>query len=278
MGEREREEREERERVASTGLEFGRAERKLKGTGSEMGDPYYGNEPKSEGGGGCGPLSWLKKKLSNLKSNKPELFSFVTGVTVGTIVIVGTALVKLSKAECSPLKMRAKKGPRVTVFVEEDQTLGDILVKYVGDYTEENLKEVQRLNKGKLKNLDLINVGLELVVPDNREIAEAPVKEVKAIEEVKTEVAPVVQKKKETAPVKKQQKQEPKSKSPQKEDSKKKAKKDKPAKAPKSTKPDKQDKKAKKEKPAKAGGFLFFGGKADASKKKKDAKLPQDKW
>ena len=144
----------------------------------------------------------------------------------------------------------------------------------VGDYTEENLKEVQRLNKGKLKNLDLINVGLELVVPDNREIAEAPAKEVKAIEEVKTEVAPVAkkkpQKKKEAAPAKKQQKKEPKAKKPLKEDPKKKPKKEKPAKAPK------QDK--EEEKPAK-GGFLFFGGKTDpAKKKKKDAKLPQDKW
>ena len=152
----------------------------------------------------------------------------------------------------------------------------------VGDYTEENLNEVQRLNKGKLKNLDLINVGLELVVPDNREIAEAPAKEVKAIEEVKTEVAPVAkkkevapakkkpQKKKEAAPAKKKQKKEPKAKKPQKEDPKKKPKKEKPAKSPKQ---DKQE-----EKPAK-GGFLFFGGKTDpAKKKKKDAKLPQDKW
>lgn len=40
--------------------------------------------------------------------------------------------------------------------------------RYVGDYTERNVELLRALNKEKLRDIDLVQPGTVLVVPDNR--------------------------------------------------------------------------------------------------------------
>ena len=48
------------------------------------------------------------------------------------------------------------------------------MVRYVGDYTDDNVKLLKRLNRSTLKDVDLLQPGQELIVPDNRELPEEP--------------------------------------------------------------------------------------------------------
>lgn len=63
---------------------------------------------------------------------------------------------------------RSSRSPTIEVTLQEGQTLGDVVVKYVGNFTQENLDEVMKLNKGKLENLDCVLPGDTITVPDNR--------------------------------------------------------------------------------------------------------------
>ena len=57
--------------------------------------------------------------------------------------------------------------------MKNGETLGDILVRYVGDYTEDNLNKVLALNAH--VQPDLIQVGDLITVPDTRpEVPEGP--------------------------------------------------------------------------------------------------------
>jgi len=138
-------------------------------------DDVYGEDPAGKGNDkGSGPIGWIKNKLGNMREANPALFSFATGCVVGGIVLLvrGTNLnLCLPGSSCSKSKGGAKKrsnGPKIKVTVQEDQTLGDILVKYVGDYTEANVSQIVKDNK--LKNANLILPGQVLLVTDNRQI------------------------------------------------------------------------------------------------------------
>ena len=152
-----------------------------------MDDVYNDPAGKGGGGGGCGPIGWIKKKLGGLKDRSPALFSFATGVVIGGVVLVGTAVARGEdfKETFSRLPFggsgkcagKKKKGPKITVVVGEGQTLGDIVVKYVGDYTDATVSQIAKENK--LKDANMITVGQSLVVTDNRQIEVAAAKEAK---------------------------------------------------------------------------------------------------
>ena len=123
----------------------------------KMDDVYNDPAGKGGGGGGCGPIGWIKKKLGGLKDRSPALFSFATGVVIGGVVLVGTAVARGEdfKETFSRLPFggsgkcagKKKKGPKITVVVGEGQTLGDIVVKYVGDYTDATVSQIAKENK-----------------------------------------------------------------------------------------------------------------------------------
>ena len=152
-----------------------------------MDDVYNDPAGKGGGGGGCGPIGWIKKKLGGLKDRSPALFSFATGVVIGGVVLVGTAVARGEdfKETFSRLPFggsgkcagKKKKGPKITVVVGEGQTLGDIVVKYVGDYTDATVSQIAKENK--LKDANMITVGQSLVVTDNRQIEVAAAEQAK---------------------------------------------------------------------------------------------------
>ena len=162
-------------------------ERETARAGMKMDDVYNDPAGKGGGGGGCGPIGWIKKKLGGLKDRSPALFSFATGVVIGGIVLVGTAVARGEdfKETFSRLPFggsgkcagKKKKGPKITVVVGEGQTLGDIIVKYVGDYTDATVSQIAKENK--LKDANMITVGQSLVVTDNRQIEVAAAEQAK---------------------------------------------------------------------------------------------------
>lgn len=251
------------------------------------GDSGGGKTPSGGSGGkGGGPLGWIKKKLGSLKEANPALFSFVTGCAAGAVILVGTTLAKnnnlLPSSGCKKGKKKPS-GPKIKITVKEDQTLGDILVKYVGDYTDANVKQLAKENK--LSNVDLILPGQVLVVTDNRQIDVKPVAPVPTVSVAKQQptqakpAAPKKAKKKDPSPKKaKDTKTKAKAKAKTKVaelkkpamEIKKEAKKaaSEPKKAPAAKKKGAKNAKAsgeggatsdKKEKKSK--GFLFFGKK-----------------
>jgi hypothetical protein len=252
----------------------------------------YNPEGKASGGE-CGPLGWIKKKVEGLKARNPELFSFVAGCAAGAVLIAGTAIVRHSCAESSGgsgTRKKQSKGPKVKVAIQEGETLGDILVKYVGDYTEDNLNMIKKLNKD-IKDLDLIQPGQVIEVIDLRGLDEVEESaHVSASASVPTKVAPKAEKKKKkkeskqssSSSAKKQQVEKSKKKPhpPQKEkkggaDVKEAKKEEKRTsfwgrkKAPPTKVDEKESKKQKAKKSAEKQGKAV-----KASKRK----LPQDKW
>merc|ERR1711977_246657 len=243
----------------------------------------YNPEGKASGGE-CGPLGWIKKKVEGLKSRNPELFSFVAGCAAGAVLIAGTAIVRHSCAESSGgsgTRKKQPKGPKVKVAIQEGETLGDILVKYVGDYTEDNLNMIKKLNK-EIKDLDLIQPGQVIEVIDLRGLEESEESAVPASAPA-TKVVPKAEKQKQ----KKKKKKESSSKKQAVEKSKKKP-------APQKKKGGDDVKEAKKEEKKRTS---FWGRKKtpptkvdekESKKQKAKAKnnavkaskrkLPQDKW
>ena len=49
----------------------------------------------------------------------------------------------------------------VEVTLQSGQTIGELVCEYTGEYTEENLALTQRLNRGKLEDLDFVQPGDE---------------------------------------------------------------------------------------------------------------------
>jgi len=243
----------------------------------------YNPEGKASGGE-CGPLGWIKKKVEGLKSRNPELFSFVAGCAAGAVLIAGTAIVRHSCAESSGgsgTRKKQPKGPKVKVAIQEGETLGDILVKYVGDYTEDNLNMIKKLNK-EIKDLDLIQPGQVIEVIDLRGLEESEEAAVPASAPA-TKVVPKAEKqkqkkkKKESSSKKQAVEKSKKKPAPQKKpkagDDVKEAKKEEKKRTSfwgrKKTPPTKVDEKESKKQKAKA--------KSNAVKASK-RKLPQDKW
>mmetsp|Transcript_19794 Transcript_19794/g.37771 ORF Transcript_19794/g.37771 Transcript_19794/m.37771 type:complete len:188 (+) Transcript_19794:298-861(+) len=56
----------------------------------------------------------------------------------------------------------------ITVVLQQGDTIGDLITKYVGDYTESNLELVHKLNKRTIPDIDLLSPGVSLKIPDNR--------------------------------------------------------------------------------------------------------------
>lgn len=56
----------------------------------------------------------------------------------------------------------------ITVELTEGDTLGYLVTKYVGDYTDLNLDTIKKLNKGALFDVDFLQPGDKLIIPDNR--------------------------------------------------------------------------------------------------------------
>eukprot|EP00213_Chloropicon_mariensis_P004816 CAMPEP_0197476798 /NCGR_PEP_ID=MMETSP1309-20131121/10389_1 /TAXON_ID=464262 /ORGANISM="Genus nov. species nov., Strain RCC998" /LENGTH=259 /DNA_ID=CAMNT_0043017347 /DNA_START=140 /DNA_END=919 /DNA_ORIENTATION=- len=252
------------------------------------------------GNQGCGPVEWIKKKVESFKTKSPELFSFATGCAAGAVVLVATALVRraaLQSEECATtpsISRTKKKTPKIKVAVQEGETLGDIMVRYVGDYTDDNVKLLKRLNRSTLKDVDLLQPGQELIVPDNRELPEEPTPQPPVIaEKVKAPREKTEPKKRPSKPQKvvKEKKKEVK----------KEEKKEKKKVVEKKKKGKKEDKEEPKKEEKKGGWFGFGGGKKEVSESdakdtkssKKNArrnskksegkdgkkiKLPQDKW
>ena len=53
----------------------------------------------------------------------------------------------------------------IEVVVGSGDSLGHLVCKYVGDYTEENLERVRELNKASIADLELLSPGMVLVLP-----------------------------------------------------------------------------------------------------------------
>ena len=53
----------------------------------------------------------------------------------------------------------------IEVVVGPGDSLGHLVCKYVGDYTEENLERVRELNKASIADLELLSPGMVLVLP-----------------------------------------------------------------------------------------------------------------
>ena len=272
----------------------------------KMDDVYNDPAGKGGGGGGCGPIGWIKKKLGGLKDRSPALFSFATGVVIGGVVLVGTAVARGEdfKETFSRLPFggsgkcagKKKKGPKITVVVGEGQTLGDIVVKYVGDYTDATVSQIAKENK--LKDANMITVGQSLVVTDNRQIEVAAAEQAKvslpaassaakgpgakAVKKEERSRRKQVRKKKPSAaerrmapkkPAAAARKKAATSAKPAKVSANKKGpeegKKTVKAKEPVVILPKKEKQRKEKGEPAKEekGGFLFFGKKAGEAKK-----------
>jgi hypothetical protein len=56
----------------------------------------------------------------------------------------------------------------VEVTLQSGQTIGELVCEYTGEYTEENLALTQRLNRGKLEDLDFVQPGTKIKLVDNR--------------------------------------------------------------------------------------------------------------
>jgi len=247
----------------------------------------YNPEGKASSGGGgqCGPLNWLKRKVEGVRSRNPELFSFVAGCAAGVVLIAGTAIMKHSCAESNSggFGTRKKKVKKVKVAVQEGETLGDILVKYVGDYTEENLNMIKKLNKD-IKDMDFIQPGQEVTVVDLRGLEEEEKKKEKEKAATKSSSAKQVEKQKQN---KKGSSSSSSTKKKAKKDSKKADQKVEAVVGNKDTKKDRSEKKS------------FWGRKKKVVEEKKEnnkkqqqektkadkkggkaskRKLPQDKW
>ena len=154
-----------------------------------------GGPPEEEGRGpaaadaddagepGPGPLGAAKRALAGLAGRlreaaaaaeglEPVLAGFLAGAAISLALVV--AMKELGPR--GPGGTRRRKAPPQRtrqVLVKNGETLGDILVRYVGDYTEDNLNKVLALNAH--VQPDLIQVGDLITVPDTRpEVPEGP--------------------------------------------------------------------------------------------------------
>ena len=50
----------------------------------------------------------------------------------------------------------------------EGQTVGELVCKYVGEYTEENLRVALDMNKDRIDDIDFVHPGTVIRLPDNR--------------------------------------------------------------------------------------------------------------
>jgi hypothetical protein len=56
----------------------------------------------------------------------------------------------------------------VEVTLGEGQTVGELVCKYVGEYTEENMNLTREMNRGRLDDLDFVVPGTVIKLADNR--------------------------------------------------------------------------------------------------------------
>ena len=64
-----------------------------------------------------------------------------------------------------PLSSRRKT---IEVTLGEGQTVGELVCKYVGEYTEENLRVALDMNKDRIDDVDFVQPGTVIRLPDNR--------------------------------------------------------------------------------------------------------------
>jgi hypothetical protein len=64
-----------------------------------------------------------------------------------------------------PLPSRRKT---IEVTLGEGQTVGELVCKYVGEYTEENLRVTLDMNKDRIDDPDFVRPGTVIRLPDNR--------------------------------------------------------------------------------------------------------------
>ena len=64
-----------------------------------------------------------------------------------------------------PLSSRRKT---IEVTLGEGQTVGELVCKYVGEYTEENLRVTLDMNKDRIDDPDFVRPGTVIRLPDNR--------------------------------------------------------------------------------------------------------------
>ena len=64
-----------------------------------------------------------------------------------------------------PLSSRRKT---IEVTLGEGQTVGELVCKYVGEYTEENLRVALDMNKDRIDDIDFVRPGTVIRLPDNR--------------------------------------------------------------------------------------------------------------
>ena len=53
----------------------------------------------------------------------------------------------------------------IELVIGSGDTLGDIVCKYVGDYTEENINRVRELNRGHIADVEILSPGMVLTLP-----------------------------------------------------------------------------------------------------------------
>ena len=96
------------------------------------------------------------------EANRPLVVAFVGGAfTAGVVAVAGARLGPADGALAAGSGRRGGRSRRpktITVELRENETLGDLVVRYVGDYTDTNVNRVLRLNKD-IKDPGLLQPG-----------------------------------------------------------------------------------------------------------------------
>jgi len=114
--------------------------------------------PPSLRGGSKSPVQGLvisREAMAGEKAPRPRSWrSFFMGMAVGlALALAWQRRKKVVDGSHGPRKRsrrrskRSNRAPTIEVTLQEGQTLGDVVVKYVGDFTQENLDAVLKLNK-----------------------------------------------------------------------------------------------------------------------------------
>ena len=96
-----------------------------------------------------------REAMSEDKATRPRQWrSFFLGMAIGFVMALAWKRrgeiqhgKEWEKKRSRRTSKRSIRSPTIEVTLQEGQTLGDVVVKYVGDFTQENLNKVLNLNK-----------------------------------------------------------------------------------------------------------------------------------
>jgi len=92
-----------------------------------------------------------------------NVWKVVAGVIVGGFIVR-----EVVKHKGTLSKGSKSKGATISIRLREGDTLGGLITKYLGDYTEKNVNIVRKLNKKHIQDIDFLEPGMIVKIPDNR--------------------------------------------------------------------------------------------------------------